>query len=100
MLPLIDKRSWQAWPENNVILYKIYSKGNFPDNKIYVDWLIDWSACLASKAMQHLIEICDQDTIPYSCNWSQEIFTVHVPLDSSTHNPAFKTVSLHFEILP
>ena len=35
--------------------------------------------------MQHWIEIWVQDTIPYSRDWSQEIFKVHVPINSSTH---------------
>ena len=39
-----------------------------------IDWLIHYSAFLAAKAMYHLIEIWDRDTIPYSYEWSQEIF--------------------------
>ena len=39
---------------------------------------------MASKAMYHKIEIQGRDTIPYSYDWSQEIFKVHVPIDSYT----------------
>ena len=31
----------------------------------------------------------------YSCDWSQEFYIVYVPIDSSTHYPAFCTVRLH-----
>ena len=51
------------------------------------DWLINQFECFF--IMQHLIEIQDRDTISYSYDWSQEIFTVHVPIDSSTHYLAF-----------
>ena len=34
------------------------------------------------------------DTKPYSFNWSQEIFIVHVPIDSSIHYPVSYTVRL------
>ena len=34
------------------------------------------------------MEIRDPD-VPYSCDWSQGIFEVHVTIDSSTHYPAF-----------
>ena len=30
-----------------------------------------------------------------SSDWSQEIFKEYVPIDSSTHYPAFSTVGLH-----
>ena len=33
------------------------------------------------------MEICNRDTIPYSCDWSHEIYIAHVPIDSSTHYP-------------
>ena len=42
--------------------------------------------------MHHLIEIQDRDTIPYSCDWSQEIFLEHVQIDRSTHYQDFYTV--------
>ena len=35
------------------------------------------------------------DTIPHWCDWSQHTFIVHIPIDNSTHNPAFYTVVLH-----
>ena len=39
------------------------------------------------------LEIWDRDAIPDSCNWSQEIFILHVPIDSSTSY----TVRLHYQ---
>ena len=41
------------------------------------------------------MEIQNRDTIPYTCDWSNEIFIVHVPIDSSTHYAAFYTFGLH-----
>ena len=43
----------------------------------------------------YMIKLRNQDITPYSCDWSQEIFKVHVPRDSSTHYRASYTVSLH-----
>ena len=39
--------------------------------------------------MHHYIEIRDLDTIPYFYDWSQVIFIVRVPIDSSTHYLGF-----------
>ena len=41
------------------------------------------------------MEIQDLDTIAYSCDLSQDIFIVYVPIDSSTHYQAFYTVWLY-----
>ena len=35
--------------------------------------------------MQHLLEILDRYAIPYSCDWSQAIFIVVVPIHSAIH---------------
>ena len=43
-------------------------------------WLIHLSALAASKVMHYDIENRDQDTIPYSCDRSHEIFIVHAPI--------------------
>ena len=49
--------------------------------------------------MKHWIEILDQDTIPYSHDWSQEIFIVHVSMYSSISYQAFYTARLDCQIL-
>ena len=61
----------------------------------FVDWVIDKCAFSALKAMQHKIKIKDRDSILYSCDWSKEMFIMHVPIDRSTHYPAFYSVRLH-----
>ena len=61
------------------------------------DWLIiSLGSFFGMKALAAL-EI--QDTILYSYNWFLEIFLVHVPIDCSTHYPAFYTVRLHCRTL-
>ena len=64
---------------------------------VLIDKLIRYSAFSASKAMRHLIEIWDRDTITYSCDRSQKIFLVHVPIDSSTHYLAFNAIRLLYQ---
>ena len=39
----------------------------------------------------------DQNTMPYSYNWSQEIFIVYVPINSFTHYPTFYTIRLYYQ---
>ena len=41
----------------------------------------------------------DRDTIPCSYDWSQGIFIVYVPIESSTHYPDFNTVWLHYQTI-
>ena len=76
------------------LLYKVFVKLQKLDQsfKVICFYLIEYSAFSASKAMQHLIEIRDRNTIPYSFDLSKEIFIVHVPIDSFWHYPAFYTV--------
>ena len=39
--------------------------------------------------MQHYIEIWGRDKVPYSYNWTQEMFIVRIPIESSTHYQLF-----------
>ena len=45
-----------------------------PSSPRLFDSLIHYSAFSAAKAMQHEKEIWDRETIPYSYDWSKEIF--------------------------
>ena len=57
-------------------------------------WLIDWwlinplEFIFKIEGHEALDRNPGRDTLPYSYDWSQEIFIVHVPIGSSTHYPA------------
>ena len=54
-----------------------------------------WVDSICQATAQGSIPGGIRDTIPFSYDWSQEIFYVHVPIDTSTHYPALYTVGLH-----
>ena len=49
---------------------------------------------------RHQISRSSRYNIHYSCDWSQEIFIMHVLIQSSTHWSAFYTVKLHCQTPP